>query len=67
MWSGTYPFSGMSEPQIYEKVGKKGLRPPLTSLKRYGRPIRDLIESMWHEVCVERDEMLHSVFHLPFH
>lgn len=45
-WGNVYPFDGLNDFQIYEKVGKKNLRPSIDEIKA-PKELLDLIESMW--------------------
>ncbi|EGG00060.1 uncharacterized protein MELLADRAFT_118156 [Melampsora larici-populina 98AG31] len=46
----TYPFQGMNEHAIFAEVGKNGLRPSTSQIRRkWGREIVGLIEKMWDD------------------
>ncbi|KAI9458286.1 hypothetical protein F5148DRAFT_983809 [Russula earlei] len=66
-----YPWEGMNEHAIYEAVGSKRQRPPVSGLRKQWCPkIVDLIERMWaqehfdrptmSEVVTELEELVHE-------
>jgi serine/threonine protein kinase len=62
MWSNQYPFSELTDFQIYEQVGKKNVRPPMGgALKKYPQQILTLIEEMWDADPDKRPSMLEVV------
>ncbi|KLT39753.1 kinase-like protein [Cutaneotrichosporon oleaginosum] len=59
-WIGEpkYPWEGHNEHYIYDAVGQKHKRPPLTGLrKHWGAEPVNLIERMWHQDPAERPTM----------
>ncbi|GMK59326.1 hypothetical protein CspeluHIS016_0703410 [Cutaneotrichosporon spelunceum] len=59
-WIGEpkYPWEGYNEHYIYNAVGQKRKRPPLTGLrKHWGAEPVNLIERMWHQDPAERPTM----------
>lgn len=53
-----FPWEGMNEHAIYEVVGTKRQRPPLTGLRKQWCPeIVDLIERMWAQEHADRPTM----------
>ncbi|KAH9814056.1 kinase-like domain-containing protein [Melampsora americana] len=54
----TYPFQGMNEHAIFAEVGKNGLRPSTSQIRRkWGREIVGLIEKMWDDDSEKRPLM----------
>ncbi|KAL1406071.1 hypothetical protein Q8F55_007754 [Vanrija albida] len=59
-WFGEqkYPWEGHNEHYIYDAVGQKQKRPPLSGLrKHWGAEPVNLIERMWHQDPAERPTM----------
>ncbi|TXT08755.1 hypothetical protein VHUM_02883 [Vanrija humicola] len=59
-WAGLqkYPWEGHNEHYIYDAVGQKQKRPPLSGLrKHWGTEPVNLIERMWHQDPAERPTM----------
>lgn len=54
----TYPWEGRNEHWIYDAVGTKKQRPPVTNLrKHWGTDVVDLMERMWNHDPAERPTM----------